>query len=117
MRHAIQWWIFLSVVSIGLGLRSARSATAAELVIVQDGQPRATIVVAKDAAGPAKQKTKTDYRNKESIKVCIRKNETYSLKCTCYSIKPIICDVLIFIGGRSSAGCDKKHPQQDKQYH
>src|SRR5208283_3108951 len=59
MLHTIYWWIFLSVVSIGLGLRSARSATAAELVIVQDGQPRATIVVAKDAVGLAKQKIKT----------------------------------------------------------
>ena len=34
-------------------------AAAAEMVIVQDGQPRAIIVVAKDMAGPAKQKIQT----------------------------------------------------------
>jgi len=33
-------------------------AVAAEMVIVEGGHPRATIVVAKDTAGPAKQKIK-----------------------------------------------------------
>ena len=42
------------------------SAVAAEMVIVQDGQPRATIVVAKDPAGPAREKTQTAARELQS---------------------------------------------------
>lgn len=59
MRHTINWWFLGSVVSVGLGLFSARPATAGDMIIVQDGQPRATIVVAKDAAEPAKGKIQT----------------------------------------------------------
>ncbi len=42
-----------------LSLETTGPAVAAEMVIVQDGQPRATIVVAKDTAGPVKQKIQT----------------------------------------------------------
>ena len=41
------------------GLLAAGNAHAGDLVIVQDGQPRATIVVARDAAAPIKQKIQT----------------------------------------------------------
>jgi hypothetical protein len=59
MRHAIHGWLFQGAVSVVLGLLSAGSATAGEMVVVQDGQPRATIVVAKEAADGAKQKIQT----------------------------------------------------------
>ena len=41
------------------GPAAGAAQRSAEIVIVQDGQPRATIVVAKDTAGPAMQKIKT----------------------------------------------------------
>ncbi len=50
----LAWIAFLVLDALTFG-----SAATGEMVIVQDGQPRATIVVAKDAAGPAKQKIKT----------------------------------------------------------
>jgi len=59
MRHAIHRWFVRSTVFAGLGLPLTNSAIADEMVIVQDGQPRATIVVARDAAEGAKQKIQT----------------------------------------------------------
>ncbi len=44
------------VVFAGLALLLARSSAAGEMVVVQNGQPRATIIVAKDVAEPAKGK-------------------------------------------------------------
>lgn len=58
MRHSIRGYCW-EVVFAGLALLLARSSTAGEMVVVQDGQPRATIVVAKDAAEPAKGKLQT----------------------------------------------------------
>ena len=54
MRHA-------GGIVIGMlgNLLTLGSGAAAELVIVQDGQPRATIVVAKDAAEPIQKKLRT----------------------------------------------------------
>jgi hypothetical protein len=47
--------LFGTVLSTAPGLLMPHAA-AADMVIVQEGQPRATIVVAQDAAGPVKQK-------------------------------------------------------------
>ena len=58
MRHTIQQVLCQAAICAIGAMVAMRPADAAELVIVQDGQPRATIVVAKYAAGPAKQKTK-----------------------------------------------------------
>ena len=60
MRDTIPRLLF----SIGLfiiisSMAATDGAVAAEMVIVQDGQPRATIVVAKGPAGPARQKIQT----------------------------------------------------------
>lgn len=56
MRHATLCGIVLWTAG---GLLAALPAKAEELVIVQDGQPRATIVIAKEAAEPIKQKIHT----------------------------------------------------------
>jgi hypothetical protein len=55
MRFATLWALFGTVLSTVPGLLMPHAA-AADMVIVQEGQPRATIVVAQDAAGPVKQK-------------------------------------------------------------
>ena len=59
MRHMIHGWLFRGLIFAGLGLLMAASGTSGEMVLVQDGQPRATIVVAKDVAEGAKQKIQT----------------------------------------------------------
>jgi len=59
MRNAIELWL-VSIVSCAIGgVLPAWPAAAAEMVIVQDSQARATIVVAKDAPDPVRQKTRT----------------------------------------------------------
>jgi hypothetical protein len=58
MRRAVRLWFFEAVLCAVFGLPMSQAA-AADLVIVQDGQARATIVVAKDVAAPAKQKLQT----------------------------------------------------------
>ena len=59
MRNAIELWL-VSFVSCAIGgVLPAWPAAAAEMVIVQDSQARATIVVAKDAPDPVRQKTRT----------------------------------------------------------
>lgn len=58
MRHVIRGCCW-GVVFAGLALLLARSSAAGEMVVVQDGQPRATIIVAKDVAEPAKGKRQT----------------------------------------------------------
>jgi hypothetical protein len=55
MRFATLWVLFGTVLPTVPGLLMPHAA-AADMVIVQEGQPRATIVVAQDAAGPVKQK-------------------------------------------------------------
>ncbi len=58
MRHMIRGYC-RGVVFAGLALLLARSSAAGEMVVVQNGQPRATIIVAKDVAEPAKGKLQT----------------------------------------------------------
>lgn len=59
MRSTNSWSCLPLMLAVGLGLPWAASATAAEMTIVENGQPRATIVVAKDSPEPVKQKIQT----------------------------------------------------------
>ncbi len=58
MRRAIPCGFFRAAL-LAASCLSIPHAAAAQLVIVQEGQPRATTVTAKDAAGPAKQKSQS----------------------------------------------------------
>ncbi|MBC8869133.1 MAG: DUF4838 domain-containing protein [Planctomycetes bacterium] len=59
MRQAIDWMFFYVVACVVGDLFLTTPVAAAEMVIVQDGQPQATIVVAEDGADPSKQKIRT----------------------------------------------------------
>lgn len=59
MRTELQrgWWC--GVICLWWGLLASEEVLAADLVIVQDGQPKATIVIAQDAPESIRQKLQT----------------------------------------------------------
>ncbi len=59
MRTELERCCWYTVTSLACILLATAEAAAADLVIVQDGQPKATIVIAKEAPDPVRQKLQT----------------------------------------------------------
>lgn len=59
MRTGLEPPGWCKAICLWLGLLATAAAAAADLVIVQDGQPKATIVIAKEAPEPVRQKLQT----------------------------------------------------------
>ncbi len=59
MRYSNERELYYIAACVAWGLLAAGPTAAAEMVIVESGQPRATIVVPNSAPGPAKKKIQT----------------------------------------------------------